>query len=444
MSTEAFSALNRLGLGARPGDVSEIGADPRGWVLAQIKPGALKIKPPKTGLTRERVTAVLEDMPKGTEDVWGYIRDRIDPKSKMWTAEREALMRHQARTDTPFAERWVGFWSNHLTVSGTQLAEAYDRDVIRTHAFGNIRDLLHASATHHAMLNYLDNARSFGPNSHIGQWGYGLNENYARELMELHTLGVNGGYTLTDIIELAKILTGWTIDWTPNARRSYGEYFRTEGHEPGAKKLLGKKIRESGRRELDKALDVLVTQPATAEFLATKIARHFVSDKPPRKLVRHLADVFQKRDGDLAAMARALVKHNATWDPDAAKFKTPHDFMVSLVRGIGPDRFKADSIFDDRFYGVTREMGQGLWSAPQPIGWPDTTSDWNHANTLMQRAEVARWLSYYVERKINVPRLARRLLGDRIDRKVRRAIKQAEWQPGLSLLFASPDFQWRR
>ena len=443
MASDAHSALNRLGMGARPGEVSQIGADPRGWILAQINAEAARMDPPPIGFTKERVIAALEAMPADTTNVWNYVKSAIDPTGLIYDSENRTRMARHIETDTPFAERWVIFWSNHLSVSGHILAESYERDVIREHAFGNIRQLLLNSAIHPAMLDYLDNARSIGPNSVIGQQGYGLNENYARELLELHTMGVDGGYSQDDIIELAKILTGWTIDTEPKIFRPYGGFFYDLIHEPNAKSLLGETISESGRNETRDALEVIVTHPATARFIARKIATHFVSDTPPDDLVDYLAHIFAKFGGDLKKLAEALIDHDATWDETARKLKTPLDFVVSALRGVGVDRLRDGGIYGDASYAMVREMGQANWSAPSPAGWPDQAADWNHASAFMQRAEFARRLPAYIEETIDVATLASELLGSDLDSDLLNDINQRTWNQALSLLIASPDFQWR-
>ena len=291
-------------------------------------------------------------------------------------SEVHAALTARVTSDRPFVERLVAFWSNHLCVSTgakilvAPLAGSYERDVIRAHVLGRFEDMVLASAKHPAMLTYLDNFQSVGPTSRgarAGQRGggngqrRGLNENYARELLELHTLGVNGGYTQQDVQELAKILTGWTIDGVggpgarllqasqqrrrgqrgqaapprPQANGPIGFAFQELLHEPGSKTVLRERYSEAGVNEGERVIRALCRHPSTAQFVATKLVTHFVSDEPPAAAVERVARVFTSSDGDLKAVARALVDEPEAWREDTRKFRTPQDWFVAVLRAFG-------------------------------------------------------------------------------------------------------------
>ena len=257
------------------------------------------------------------------------------------------------------------FWSNHFTVSVQKpiispLVNAFEVESIRPHVTGRFADMLKAVTGHPAMLLYLDNAQSIGPNSRAGQRNSkGLNENLAREIMELHTIGVNGGYTQDDVIAFAKILTGWGL-----AKGDDGvipqAVFHPQVHEPGPKTLLGKTYQEDGANEGMAALDDLARHPSTATFIATKLVRHFVADDPPKEAVARLAEVFRSTDGDLKAVSKALVAMKECWQTPLTKFRTPYEFMVAALRltGITPTPIQAINGLNALDYAV--------FNAPSP------------------------------------------------------------------------------
>ena len=282
-----------------------------------------------------------------------------------------------AGTDRPFLERLVQFWSNHFTVSIQRpviiaAAVPYESEAIRPNALGHFRDMLLAVAQHPAMLLYLDNAVSVGPSSIAGRLkDKGLNENLAREIMELHTLGVDGGYTQTDVTEFAKILTGWSIERGEDENPGTFKY-RPMIHEPGDKTLLGRRYRDEGMAEGLQALNDLASRPATARHIATKLARHFVSDSPPQSAVDRLAAVFTQTGGDLHAVSMALVDLPEAWTDPLAKVKTPNDLVISTYRTFG----LTNAQFGDGAIAGLRLMGQVPFSAPSPAGWADTADSW--------------------------------------------------------------------
>jgi uncharacterized protein (DUF1800 family) len=324
-------------------------------------------------------------------------------------------------------EVMTDFWFNHFNVyigkgADRFLITEYERDVIRPHALGKFQDLLLATAKSPAMLWYLDNWQSVGPHSEaamgggwrrmqarrgfgnrrLGQMRFpndmprpqqnaqqknkaprGLNENYAREVMELHTLGVNGGYTQKDVTELARVLTGWTIE---EPRRGGAYKFNDRTHEPGDKLVLGKKFREHGEKEGEDALKMLAHEPATARFISTKLAMRFVSDNPPTALVDRMAETFLKSDGDIKSVLRTMFQSPEFWAPEAyrAKVKTPFEFVVSSLRATGAQVDSSAALIQQ-----LNKMGEPLYGAQPPTGYSMKAETWVNSSALLNRMNYA-------------------------------------------------------
>lgn len=337
-SVDAFIAANRFGLGPKGGYLGGTAADPQSWLMRQLgtEDGAL---PHLQDLPTSEAVVRTWMQARGSREMRKiFSKNRIKPLFR-----KEIIQRTRAaiETDTPFRERLVRFWSNHFTVSITKgrvrgIAGAFEREAIRPFATGNFADMLLAVMRHPAMLIYLDNQASIGPNSRLGKKrNKGLNENLAREILELHTLGVNGGYTQDDVIALAKMLTGWSVAGkrSPHAGRFK---FNAQRHEPGAKQFMGRRYHEDGEEEAEQALRALVKHPSTSRFVATKLARHFVSDSPSAQVVGQLQRKFQETGGDLGAMARELITLSAIWDEPLTKVKSPSELVISVMRMLGP------------------------------------------------------------------------------------------------------------
>ncbi len=372
-------------------------------------------------------------------------------------AEGIAVLTARATTDQPFVERLVAFWSNHLCVSGAAkrivapLAGHYEREAIRPHVLGRFEDLLLASARHPAMLGYLDNAASIGPNSPAGRASArrdkarGLNENYARELLELHTLGVDGGYSQQDVQELARMLTGWTINGLradrggAKAKNGYGFQFDAKLHEPGPKTLLGKRYSEAGAGEAEQAIRDLSRHRSTARFIATKLVRHFVADNPPAAAIERIAAAFQKSDGDLAVVSAELVELPEAWRAEARKFRTPQDWFVAMMRAFGIREVAIESL------AALRRLRQPLWEPLSPKGFGDSLKDWSDPDSLMNRAELARSVARRSRGLgIEPDRLASTCdlpAGDPLRRFIGNEDLAADER--LALVVAGPAFQWR-
>jgi uncharacterized protein (DUF1800 family) len=439
-TVEAFIAANRFGLGPRLGSLAGIAPDPQGWLLRQLGP-ADGATPHLRGLPTSR--DVLSEFFRIRKDRDARKRFRKEKAGPLYREETARRTLAAVRTDTPFRERLVQFWSNHFTVSVTRgqirpLVGAFEREAIRPHVTGTFADMLLAVTQHPVMLSYLDNVASIGPNSRAGQRRKrGLNENLAREILELHTLGVDGGYVQDDVVALAKILTGWSVGNMKSGKPGAFAFFDRR-HEPGSKHLLGRRYAESGAQEGEVALKDLASHPSTARFIATKLARHFIADNPPRTAVNRLRKNFSDTGGDLAAMARTLVKLSDAWADPLAKVKTPNELIVSTFRLLGPPTKPAHMV------GPLRLMGQLPFFAPSPAGWPDRAESWIGPESLLLRIEILELVSKRYARRIDPRQLSDEAFGPVAQASTVAAIRRAESQrEALALMLASREFQRR-
>ncbi|MSO89177.1 MAG: DUF1800 domain-containing protein [Rhodospirillaceae bacterium] len=438
--TAAHAAI-RFGLGASPGQIDSIAGDPRGWLLSQLNRNT-PTPPELLGMTAgaERTRQYLQIKDKSAAAVKRLIREDY---RKAYLGETGARTSVHLSAGAPFRERLVAFWSNHFTVSVQRpvilgLVGPFEREAIRPHVVGRFRDMLGAVVHHPAMLLYLDNAESIGPNSRLGQRrNRGLNENLAREILELHTLGVDGGYTQTDVREFARILTGWSIARLKDTNPG-GFMFHATVHEPGSKTLLGRKYSEAGVSEGEAALDALSRHPSTARYIATKFARHFIADAPPASAIDRLARIFQETDGDLGVLARAIVDEPEAWKTPLAKVKSSYEFVLSALRAIG---FSGET---GPVLASLREFGQVPFSAPSPAGWPDTAADWVGPESTLQRVGWSVALADRIGERVRPLTMLDSTLGPLAGADTRAAIDTApSVTDAVAMLFASPEFQRR-
>jgi uncharacterized protein (DUF1800 family) len=482
-------ALNGFGMGARAGEQPRIG-DPRGWLRAQLQGNAPILHAPAEGASSAIADAIRAFRMIGQADDPQRRQERQQARRALvgiTGAESRAALTERVTTNRPFVERLVAFWSNHLCISvGAKilvapLAGSYEREAIRPHVLGRFEDMLLASAKHPAMLVYLDNFQSIGPKSQGAQFGRGrgqggqqargLNENYARELLELHTLGVDGGYTQQDVQELAKILTGWTVGGLargqqqmrparPSAQlgaggrraargRAMAEQADTEGrigfvfqaslHEPGSKTVLGVRYGDGGVEEGERVIRALVRHPSTARFLATKLVTHFVSDEPPSSAIDRIARVFRDTEGDLRAVSAALIDVPEAWSAGARKFRTPQDWLVAVLRAFDAGEASEASM------PLLRQLRHPIWSPQAPKGFGDKTQEWADPDSLLNRAELARTIA----RRIRAQRIDPRILLDVVDvpagDPLRTLLADNSIAPDerIALALAGPAFQWR-
>jgi uncharacterized protein (DUF1800 family) len=365
------------------------------------------------------------------------------------TYRTEALARLQRAmiADCGFAERLVTFWSNHFCISANKgelarmWAGSFEREAIRPHVLGRFGDMLKAVEQHPAMLFFLDNQQSLGPDSRAGQnRKRGLNENLAREIMELHTLGVGGGYTQDDVTSLARIITGWTFAGRQRQLGPPGNFvFNANAHQPGSQRLLGKTYEDTGVAQGEAALADIAHHPSTAKFIATKFARHFVADEPPPALVARLQGVFRKSDGDLRALATALLDSDEAWQAPQTKLRSPYEFLVATGRLLA-------QIPDDpsRYLGGLNLLGQPLWSPAGPNGFPDTNAAWAAPEGMKLRLDIAAQVASHLADNVDPRDLLELVAAGAASPETRRTIERAESrQQALALLLMSPEFQRR-
>jgi len=479
---DAAIALNRFGLGARPGDAAP--ADPKSWLTGQFsrfqpRPLALAQVPSRSaviGQLADYVAQVRMDgrakrraqpasISTGTAPQTAAKTDpQADPLRRYlrqsirddYLTENAARLSSALTTDNPFAERLVHFWANHFAVSVDKLpviglAGLLEFEAIRPHLFGRFSDLLIAVEQHPAMLVYLDQAQSIGPNSEIGRLvamrggkQRGLNENLGREIMELHTLGVRTGYSQADVTEFARALTGWTVSGLARGPASRfigggddGSFTFAEAmHEPGDRVIMGKRYPQQGEAQARAILLDLAAKPATARHISTKLARHFAGDDPPQPVVDRLTRAYLASGGDLPTVYRALIDSPEAWAPKPLKFKTPWEWSVSALRAVGQTGIEPQAAA-----AMLNQLGQPTWKPGSPAGWDDIAASWAAPEALMRRVEIAQRLASKAGSSVDARALAQKVLPGTVSDATRTAIARAESpQEGLALLLVSPEF----
>ena len=504
-------ALNRFGLGARNDEAEP--AEARRWLLAQLDRYEARPTPiaaaPQRAQVAGQLAAYFEEVraenrarrragggmqPRSSPDDMAMAgamtgsarrgrRPALDGENDQLaglpdsarrfirqTSRRNYLALVQARTNValttpaPFVERMVHFWANHFAISADRLVTIgigglLEFEAIRPHVLGKFVDMLFAVERHPAMLLYLDQAQSIGPNSVAAQLGQrfarlrpqaqvqrrGINENLAREILELHTLGVDGGYSQGDVTEFAKAMTGWTVAGLTRgpAQRfigiegSPGDFvFAARIHEPGARTILGRAYRQEGEAQASAVLRDLAADPRTARHLATKLARHFAGDEPPPAMVRRLEQAWLTSGGDLPTVYRAIIDSPEAWSPANAKFRTPWDWSLAVLRAVGVRNIEAQPAV-----GLLNQLGQPVWRPGSPAGFDDVAASWAGPDALMRRVEAAERIAARSGGLIDARALAPRLLPGALGAATARAIARAESPgQGLALLLVAPEF----
>jgi uncharacterized protein (DUF1800 family) len=364
---------------------------------------------------------------------------------QIFLEEAKARLAAATGAEIGFAERLVWFWSNHFCISAAkgggvaQIAGAYEREAIRPHVLGRFADMLLAVETHPAMLLYLDNARSIGPNSLAGRTGgKGLNENLAREILELHTLGVRTVYNQADVTHFADVITGWSIV-PPRAELPHaGEFtFNPRMHEPAPETVIGKVYPDLGFEQGRAVLQMLARHPATAKHIATKLARHFVADDPPLALVDRLTKRFLDTQGDLKEIAKALVVAPESWVAAPRKLKRPSEWTIAMLRAANADAPDVRPIMQAQTL-----LGEPLWRPPAPNGFADTDAAW--IDGMAQRLDIATQAARRFGNQVDPKAVLDTALGPLASVETRQTINRAESRPqALALLFMTPEFQRR-
>ncbi len=471
MSTDAATALNRFGLGARAGEAAP--AEPKRWLKDQAarfdpRPPVIAAAPASPAMAaqfrayltelRDAKAGGMGDAPADGKAAAMMVRKDLRVLFRdSYGAQARARIAAALTTPAPFAERLTHFWANHFAVSADKLqsiglAGTLEFEAVRPHLFGRFADLLLAVETHPAMLLYLDQAQSIGPDSFVGQRAalrsrakkVGLNENLAREILELHTLGVGSGYAQADVQELARALTGWSVGGF--VRRPLGEeapdgafVFQAGWHQPGIRTLLGRSYPQDGEAQARAMLADLAVHPATARHLATKLARHFAADVPPLALVERLTATHLRTGGDLRALYAVLIDAPEIWSAPSPKFKTPWEWAVSALRGVG-----ATDAPDLKIVGALNELGQPVWKPGSPAGWDDIAASWAAPDALLRRVEVAQRLASTVGDRLDARSLAAQLLPGTLTAATAQAIARADSPgQGLALLLVAPEFMRR-
>ena len=471
---EAALALHRFGFGPRAGSISAIAPDPRGALLAELEQ-------PKAG---QIANADLPSAAAANRAVFEFNAERAAGQKReerrrqaaaqiaMQNAGGEAMM--EAKPDAPPAatnqpaaiplprqlfrneararfdaainaeiglvERLVWFWSNHFCVNAnaTVMAGGYEREAIRPYVLGRFADMLLAAEGHPAMLLYLDNAQSIGPESVAGVTrDKGLNENLAREILELHTLGVRTVYTQADVTNFAKVLTGWTILPTATNPDHGGEFaFLGRAHQPGAQRVIDNDYREGGVEQGRAVLADLARHPATARHVATKLARHFIADEPSPALVDRLTQRFLDTDGDLKELVVALITAPEAWAPEQAKIKRPNEWIAAALRATGePGEIP-------RILQAGNLLGEPLWRPPAPKGFSDDNAAW--LDGMGQRLEIANAFAHREGLGHGPEEVMEAAIGPLASAETRRTVALAESRPqALTLLLMAPEFQRR-
>lgn len=475
--TPAAIAANRFGIGMR-GDAPPIGR-PKAWLTEQL--AAFEPRPaPLTGLaTRADVAAALaqyatikrerkpmlpaDDQGKrgpGTVDQGPDIKQARQAVRDIYLACVGARVNAALVTPAPFVERMVHFWANHFAVSIDKpavvgFAGLLEFDAIRPHVLGRFADMLQAVERHPAMLLYLDQVQSVGPDSEVasrraarGGKRTGLNENLAREILELHTLGVRSGYSQSDVTEFARVLTGWTVGGLTAERPDQrfartdapGEaVFREQQHQPGTSTILGRRYAQTGAAQSQAVLADLARHPATANHIAVKLARQFAGDTPSPALVTRLARVFMAGDGDLPQLYRALIEAPECWTETPAKFKSPWDWSLSALRAIDLKTVEPQALA-----GMLIELGQPVWKPGSPAGFDDLDAGWAAPDALVRRIEAGQRIAARAGAGIDARSLADGVLAGSLSASTRQTLAQADsGAQALALLFAAPEFMRR-
>jgi len=472
---EAALALYRFGLGPRAGSIAGIASDPRGALLAELDgAGAGRIGNADllTSGTAARVAFAFQQAQRAARQAERAAQQAAAPSGgaappqmkdqsatpppapvrnpgpgvpqQIYLAEAKARIHAALGAKIGFLERLVWFWSNHFCVSADkgnvrQICGAYEREVIRANVLGRFSDMLLAAESHPAMLIYLDNARSIGPNSIAGlRQKRGLNENLAREILELHTLGVRTVYTQEDVTRFANVITGWTfVPFRQDPVRG-GEFeFNPRTHQPGAQTVIGRSYPDAGLQQGRNVLAALARHPATAKHVAAKLARHFVADEPPPALVERLAKRFLATQGDLKEVTKALVAAPEAWEAPRAKLKRPGEWVVGMLRAAGVTPPDIGPVMQ-----AHNLLGEPLWRPSAPKGFADESAPW--LDGLAQRLDIANQFARRLGAEADPREVFEQALAPLASSETRQAVLRAESRPqALALLFMAPEFQRR-
>ncbi|MCM2680351.1 DUF1800 domain-containing protein [Echinimonas agarilytica] len=429
-------AANRFGLGALPTELNSASNNPKQWLKQQLVPILFNDNFPSSGALAEQLNQYRVDKAKAEKNANMKMAKPQFPRVALQMAA--AAMTSAIESRQSLSWRLLDFFSNHFSVTAAgqvmvALAPTLEREAIAPYLTGSFEQMLLAVSQHPAMLIYLNNEQSFGPNSKMGKRGKGLNENLAREILELHTLGVNSGYTQTDVVELAKGLSGWSVA-RPKKDKRTGFIFRDRGHEPGTRTLLNSSYPESGVKQGQAMLKFLANHPKTAQHLCTKLARHFIADQPPTSLVEKLTQTWQRTQGNIKAVIETLIDANESWQTQRQKFKTPREFVISTMRAVGMQKTTERQLIQS-----LKTLGQQPFKAGSPAGYSDVASSWAGASAMMARIDWSAAVA--AQQNFNAERILAQTLGLSVSDNTYRSVLRAESrEQALTLLLMSPEF----
>ncbi|MCM8557556.1 DUF1800 domain-containing protein [Sphingomicrobium sediminis] len=456
-------AQARFGLGARAGE--QVGSEAKGWALAQLDRSLAPVPDdvPDRRASAEKVAAFYgtlrefrDNGQSGEMDQAEIERDLRRQLRQSVGVDTVAMVNARARlaidSDAPMLERMVHFWSNHFATSGRKpgvfgFAGNMEFDAIRPHVMGRFEDMLLSAEAHPAMLLYLDQAQSIGPDSMIGRGAarrgrdLGINENLAREILELHTLGVDGGYSQADVTEFAHALTGWTVAGLtrgPLQRFARGEpgetIFVDAMHQPGSRTIIGQRFGDDGPDQAAEILRMLARHPSTARHMATKLARHFAADEPPPAMVARIEQAWLASQGSLPTVYRAIIDSPEAWEATSAKFRNPWDWTIASLRAMG-----GETPDGRRLFGILNELGQPTWQVPSPAGWDDVAGSWAGPDALVRRVEAAQRMAG-LARGADARDIAPAIVGTRWSETSAQAVRRAaSATDGFALFLVSPE-----
>ena len=465
---QAALALHRFGLGPRPGSITDIASDPQGALLAELnsaqpvlasndllpsgeaarKAFAFQQERKAERLAHREARAQMAAITPGGDQSAQAGAPKVGPgvPQQIYLSEAEARYRAALGAGVGLTERLVWFWSNHFCVSADKggpvrsMCGAFEREAIRPYVLAKFSDMLLAVETHPAMLFYLDNIRSIGPHSIAGlRRDKGLNENLAREILELHTLGVRTVYNQVDVTSFANVITGWTIRPFRQDPEQGGEFaFNPRMHEPGLQRVAGRAYPDSGFEQGRVVLRDMALHPATAIHIATKIAQHFIADQPPPSLVKRLSTRFTATGGDLKALTEELIKAPEAWSTTRAKLKKPSEWIVASLRATGANMPDARWLVQ-----MQNLLGEPLWRPPAPKGFSDASAAW--VDGISERLDIAQQIARRAPTFEAQPdALIDTALGPLASNETRQTIRRAESrQQALALLLMAPEFQRR-
>lgn len=460
----ALHVLNRLGFGPRPGEVDQVLAQGVGnWIARQFNPqtipepaalisqlSALPTLTASDGELYRRQAMLNRDKSDGGKEAKREFDKNVITEAATARLDRAIL------SDRQLQEVLVGFWFNHFNVfRGKGLDHVwvgtFESESIRPYVFGTFRTLLEATARHPAMLYYLDNWQNSAPGSSVQRGKeLGLNENYARELMELHTLGVDGGYSQQDVTELARILTGWGLrdrsESGPYRWKREADYtlaFDPKRHDYGDKTLLGHVIHGEGWKEVEKALDILCASPATAHHLSFQLAQYFVADNPDPKLVDQMAKAYLSSGGNLSIVMLTMIQSPVFWAPETIghKFKTPFEYSVSALRAtqVVPANMQHVMAF-------LNQLGQPIYGIETPDGYKQVESAWLNPDSMARRLSFATMIGSgrLADQRFEVSDVSlRSVMPPALSPQTEQVLADSNAKLRPALLLGSPDFMYR-